>query len=92
MERFRFIVENFNYTEKLKELYNEHAYTHHSGGIGVLPVTFYCACFILSLLTHQSISFLEVADIRALHSKHSASYHLLEFSIGSFPFFSIETC
>lgn len=75
MERFKFIVENFNYTVKLKELCSEHAYTHHSGGIGVLPVTFYYTCFILPLLIHHSISFLEVA-----------SYHLLEFNIGSLPF------
>lgn len=31
---------NFNYTQKLQELYSEHVYTHHSGGIQVPPLTF----------------------------------------------------
>lgn len=56
-----FIMKDFNHTEKLKELYSEHAYIHSPGCFQDLPLT-YRARFILPppinpyFLMHLNIS------------------------------------
>lgn len=57
-----FIMKDFNHTEKLKELYSEHAYTHSPGCFQDLPLTLYHAHIILPppinlyFLMHLNIS------------------------------------
>ena len=85
MERFKFIVENFNYMKSLKELYSEHAYTQsfrwYSGSsINIL------LCLPYSTSIHPSIHLifgkLQISVPFVLNTQ--AAYHLLEASLGLF--------